>query len=438
MKKILIILFVLFAANLNAQNSKIQSGPMLGYSEMKEVIIWVQTKESCSVQVLYWNIKNEKQVHKTDEIRTKKSHAYTAKLIIDRVEPGNTYEYALLINNEPMVFSYPTTFKTQALWKYRGDPPNFSLATGSCAYINETKYDRPGKYGDDYEVFEAIHAQRPDLMIWLGDNFYYREPDWNSWTGIIHRNTHSRSIPELQPLLASTHHYAIWDDHDYGPNDSDRSFWNKEQTYDAFKLFWPNPSFGIDGAKGAITSFQYGDADFFLLDNRTYRSSNKLKANDKTILGATQLQWLKDALVSSSATFKIIALGGQFLTSVQAYETYSNNGFKHERDKIIDFIYNHNIKGVVFLSGDRHFTELSLLKEEGKPDIYDLTTSSLTAGVNIYGDQEKNDYRIPKTLVMRHNFSLLNFRGTLENRELFIENFDFEGKKMWDYIIKVE
>ncbi len=438
MKKNLLILFITLVINLNAQDARIQSGPMLGYSEMKEVVIWIQTKAAYEVQISYWNTDDKAKIYKTNLVRTEKSNAYTAKLIADNVEPGISYEYSLSVDKETIEFNYPTIFKAQPIWKYRGDPPEFSLATGSCAYINETKYDRPGKYGSDYEIFEAIHSKHPNLMIWLGDNFYYREPDWNSWTGITQRNTHTRSIPELQPLLASTHHYAIWDDHDYGPNDSDRSFWNKEQTYEAFKLFWPNPSFGIEGAKGTITSFQWGDADFFLLDNRTYRTPNKLKANNKTILGATQLQWIKDALVSSSATFKIIAMGGQFLTSVQAFETYANNGFKHERDEIIAFIYKHDIKGVIFLSGDRHFTELSLLKEEGKPDIYDLTTSSLTAGVNTYGDQENNRYRIPNTLVMRHNFSLLNFRGPVEKRELFIENFDFEGKKMWDYSITPE
>ncbi len=138
---------------------------------------------------------------------------------------------------------------------------------------------------------------------------------------------------------------------------------------------------------------------------------------------------MKDALVSSEARFKVIAIGGQFLTSVKAFETYSNNGYEEERNEIINFIYEHDIKGVVFLSGDRHFTELSCLHKKGEPTIYELTTSSFTAGVNTHGDSEENKYRIPETLVMRHNFSLLNFTGPEENRELLIENFDYPGKK---------
>lgn len=434
MKKILLFAAILYCFNLNAQQSLLQSGPMLGYSEMKETIIWVQTKIEVKVQIAYW-IENDQKFWTTSK-ETKRSEAFTAKLIANKIEPGNIYHYQVFINDQPLEFDYPTTFQSAPLWKYRGDPPNFTLATGSCAYINEEKYDRPGKpYGSDYEIFEAIHKKKPDLMVWLGDNFYYREADWNSWTGILHRNTHTRSASELQPLLASTHHYAIWDDHDYGPNNSDRGLWNKEQTYDAFKLFWPNPSFGITKAKGAITYFQWGDADFILLDNRTYRSPNNLKRDHKTILGETQLQWLKDVLVSSEATFKIVAMGGQFLNSAQVYETYSNNGFKPERDEIINFIHEQDIKGVIFLTGDRHFTELSLLNEDGKPDIYDLTTSSLTAGVNTYGSNEENEYRVANTLVMRHNFSLLKFEGPLKERKLIIENYDYLGKKMWEYTI---
>ena len=113
---------------------------------------------------------------------------------------------------------------------------------GSGAYFNEARYDRSGNpYGDGYEIYSNMAKAGADFMIWLGDNIYLREPDWNSWSGIIHRYTHDRAIPELQEFLASTHHYAIWDDHDYGPNNSDRGYWNKNQTMEAFKIFWANP-----------------------------------------------------------------------------------------------------------------------------------------------------------------------------------------------------
>ena len=81
--------------------------------------------------------------------------------------------------------------------------PDFRLATGSCTYINEPELDRPGKpYGGDYQIFDAMVAQKPDLMVWLGDNAYLREADWSTRTGIYHRYSHTRSAPELALRVA--------------------------------------------------------------------------------------------------------------------------------------------------------------------------------------------------------------------------------------------
>ncbi len=280
-----------------------------------------------------------------------------------------------------------------------------------------------------------MHKHQADLMLWLGDNVYFREADWNSWTGIIKRYTNSRSLPELQPLLASTHHYAIWDDHDYGPNDSDKGYFFKNRSLEAFKYFWVNPSYGHEENNGIFTFFNYGDADFILLDNRYHRDPNWKIGDDKTQLGQYQLEWLKNTLVSSLATFKFVAMGGQFLNTAAKYEMYTSYGFKKERDEIIEFIQAHKIKNIIFLSGDRHFTELSLLDEDGKVKIYDLTTSALTAGINKYGNKETNKHRVAGTLLMEHNFSKLSFRGGSKNRKLIIEVFNQDGEKKWEYTI---
>ena len=159
-------------------------------------------------------------------------------------------------------------------------------------------------------------------MLWLGDNVYFREPD-DSRTGIYNRYTHDRALNELQPLLGSVHHYAIWDDHDYGPNNSDRSFIHKDITYQAFQDFWANPSYGIENKGGITTQFRWSDIDFFLMDNRYFRTPQNRKHIYKEILGKEQVEWLIDALLNSKAPFKIIAIGGQFLNSESIYENLS-------------------------------------------------------------------------------------------------------------------
>lgn len=424
---------------LSAQHPLLQSGPMLGYSEMLETLIWVQTTKEAEVYAIYYEQGSRKYARNTNKVITNKAEVFTARLIADSVEPGKRYEYTIYINNKPVQFAYPTVFQTQPIWKWRGNPPNFSLLTGSCAYINQTEHDRPGRpYGGDYRIFSSMNTHQADFMLWLGDNIYLREPDWNSWTGIAARNTHTRSVAELQPFLASTHHYAIWDDHDFGPNDSDKSFFNKDQTLKAFELFWGNPTYGTAEMKGAITSFQWGDADFFLLDNRWYRDPNNIRKDNKTLLGKVQLEWLLDNLSSSTATFKMVALGNQFLSDAAVFELYSNNGFDAERQIIIDFIHEHNIKNVVFVTGDVHFTELSAIKRNNKPSIYDLTFSTLTAGVNTRGGSWNNSYRIPGTVVTERNFGKISFIGESGKRKLIVECYNTDNELKWQYVIDQE
>ena len=424
MKKILIIclfasgvIFPVMSVAQHVANPLLQSGPMLGYSDMREAMIWVQTTSEAEVYAVYTDLENPRLFRHTNKVRTSKSEAFTARLIADSVEPGHRYSYKLYINKKAIGLPFPTEFRTPPIWKWRTDPPDFTMLTGSCAYINQPEYDRSGKpYGGDYRIFNSMAEQKADFMLWLGDNLYLREPDWNTWTGIVKRYTHTRSIPEMQPLLATTQNYAIWDDHDYGPNDSNKSFFNKNETFKAFQLFWGNPTYGTGDIEGAITSFQWADADFFLLDNRWYRDPDEINKEGKTMLGEKQLEWLLDNLATSKATFKIVAMGGQFLSDVTVAETYSAFGFEREREQIINFIYEYNIKNVIFITGDVHFSELSVLKKEGKPTIYDCTFSALTSGSNTSGASWKNTFRVPGTVVMENNFGMIRFSGPAKAR----------------------
>ena len=433
------IIMVLSTMMCISQNELLQSGPMVGYSEMLEVPVWVQTKKAASVTMKYWNAENSDNIYMSNIFKTKKDDAFTALLIADSVTPGNKYFYDIYIDDEEIVLPYEKSFQTQSIWKWRTDPPNFSFVMGSGTYINEDRYDRPGKrYGDGYQIFNSMLELNPDFMLWLGDNVYLREPDWNSKTGIYHRYTHSRSTPEMQAFLASTHNYAILDDHDFGPNDSDRGFWNKNETLKAFELFWANPSYGVGDINGAITSFQWGDADFFLLDNRTYRSPDKRKTGEKTQLGEDQLQWLFDNLSSSQGTFKFVVMGGQFLSTSPTYESYTNYGFDKERKRIINYIYEENIKNVVFLTGDVHFSELAVLRKKGMPTIWDITSSPLSSGVNTKAKEKDNTLRLDESVIIERNFAELKLSGTIEERIIDITYFDGDGNKIWNYSISRE
>ncbi len=430
----LTLLFLTFGfVSLLAQNNLLQSGPMVGHSAMREVGLWVQTTKAAKVKIVYWNVNSPDKKHETDEVLTNKHDAYTAHLLADEVEPGNKYKYEVVINGKVVKRPYPTEFQTQTLWQWRTDPPNFSFAFGSGAFINEKKYDRAGRpYGGDYEIYETIAKKHPDFMVWGGDNVYLREADYDSRTGILKRMTHDRSTPEMQALFGSTHNYAIWDDHDFGPDNSDRSYWGKELTLEAFKLFWDNPSYGINGKPGTTTFFEWGDVDFYLLDNRYYRSPDKRKFNKRVMLGDEQIQWLIDAMKFSKAPFKFVVTGGQVLSPIADFENYAT--YPEERAKLLKLIEEENINGVIFLTGDRHFTEISKMKRRGTYPLYDFTISPFTSGANTH-KPEPNFYRVPGTHVMVRNFAIFSLSGPRKNRTLKVTDYDKDGKVLWEYSI---
>ena len=437
MKNYLLHFIVIFCfSEAFAQN--LVSGPMVGFVEIEEVMIWLQTDKPCEVHVEYYpkNQENKKLVSKTVSTQSVLEGetlfpVYIAKILL-KTEPSTEYVYEVYLNKKKIQRPYPMSFKTQSFWHYRKDPQNFSFALGSCFFVNDSIYDRPGKsYGGNYEILNAIYEKKPNFMLWLGDNTYLREPDYFTLSGMLYRYTHTRKLPELQPLLANFANYAIWDDHDYGPNDSDRSYKLKNYSQKIFEQFWANPK--PVASVSYYTHFMYEDCEFFLLDNRFFRTPNKRMNDKRTVLGQEQLQWLIDALVSSKASFKFVCIGGQVLNTANVFENYAI--FEEERKYLIESIQKEDIKNVIFLTGDRHHTELSVTPNE--PKIYDFTVSPLTAGAANFPD-EKNEWRVPNSYIGERNFGVITVSGKAKERILSLQVFDSKGKELWKNSISLQ
>ncbi|HUO84852.1 MAG TPA: alkaline phosphatase D family protein, partial [Thermoanaerobaculia bacterium] len=358
-----------------------------------------------------------------------------AKTRLSALEFGTEYEYEVYLDGRLVELAYPTRFATQPMWSWRTDPPAFTIAAGSCAYINETSFDRPGTpYGGGYEIFTTIAAAKPDAMIWLGDNVYYREADWEDESGMRYRYAHGRALPELQPLLASTSQYATWDDHDYGPNDADRSYPMRDETLEIFRDYWFNRTHGTLETPGVFHSFRWGDIDFFLLDDRFYRSPNTLPEEQREMFGQEQMRWLFDSLASSRAPFKIVVNGNQMLNPQSSDEVFSN--FPAEQRRLIDFITEAKIEGVLFLTGDRHHTVLMRREFPGLYPLYDVTTSPLTAGLYDPKDEQTNPAVVEGTLNgKKRNFALLEFSGPRRERVLTVRVIAADGSEIWRRVV---
>lgn len=412
---------------------KIVAGPMNGYSDFMEAAIWVQTNQKASVQIKYWPVDKMNEAKTVPAQLTDAQNAFCTTFKIMHLEPGKKFNYQVLLDGKVQKLSFQPQFVTQPLWQYRTDPPTIRFAMGSCFYAPDAAHDRPGKpYGDSTMIFEHIAAQKPDFMLWLGDNIYLREPDWGSRSGFLYRYSKARATPELQPLLGIAHHYAIWDDHDFGPNDADRSFYNKDMAADMFKLFWPNPNFDVFGKGGVAGTFTWGDCQFFLLDNRYFRAPNNLKDHAKDYLGKDQLQWLLEALTFSKATFKFIVNGGQVINPAGVYENYA--AYPAERQYLLSKIEELKIPGVFFFSGDRHHTVLSKMERPNTYPLYDLTCSPLTSGP--YGMNEANYFADPATLYVGRNYAMAEITGPQKERTLKFTIYNAQGKEIWTRQIK--
>lgn len=426
------------AERLTAPVSLLRSGPMVTHSAMREAGLWVQLTRPGGVQIEYWIKGNPKRRWRTPVVLTA-GPDHLAELVADSVEPGRKYSYRLwaaTMEEERLRVlprPYPLEFQTQTLWQWRADPPDFRVAFGSGTYVRDSLYDRPDQaFGSQYGVFSAINHHQPDVMVWLGDNTYLREADWDSPSGFRRRYAHTRALPAMQALLGSVHNYAIWDDHDYGPNDADRTFALREAALTTFKSYWPNPAYRPERgpAGGGITStFQWSDVQFFLLDDRWFRSPNHDDAAHGQLLGPEQIKWLTEALVTSKATFKVVCMGGQVLNPAKVYETYAN--YDTERAELLRRLANTRVPGVVFVSGDRHHAELTRLDRPGLYPLYELTTSPLTGAAIPAGHAEANTLREAGTFTAERNFALFDVAGAPQSRTLTMTLCNAEGRPLW-------
>jgi alkaline phosphatase D len=274
------------------------------------------------------------------------------------------------------------------------------------------------------------------FTLWGGDNIYLREVDWSSESGINYRYHHTRNTPEVQRIMSSRPNYAIWDDHDFGPNNSHRAYPLRKASLDAFKNWWGNKTYGESSNLGTYSKFQWSDADFFLLDNRYHRSPNKMPDdNEKSYLGKRQLQWLKESLIESRASFKLIVNGNQFFNTYAYNECFKL--YSHEFNSLIDFIKSNNIRGVVFLSGDRHLSEMYKIENSDFYPFYEVTCSPFTPKSYDISDRPEfnNPVRINGSLIMEQNFMKISVTGSRNDRKLIIQAFDLNNQLIFEQII---
>jgi alkaline phosphatase D len=270
------------------------------------------------------------------------------------------------------------------------------IAFGSCSTQDEP-----------LPILRTVLEWEPELFIYLGDNIY---GDTRDMKLLQAKYAKLAANKDFQSLRARVPIIATWDDHDYGENDAGKEFPFKAESKEIFLKFWnePNPSPRREH-EGIYVSYRFEDPklgktlQIILLDTRSFRDQ-PLRAPfsswkndylpdtnpDKTLLGAEQWAWLEERL-REPADLRIIGSSIQFSHEYNGWESWTN--FPSELIKMVDLIKKTKANGVIFISGDVHWGELSILKPAGCYPLHDLTASGLNrdwANVepnrNRYGD----------------------------------------------------
>ena len=257
--------------------------------------------------------------------------------------------------------------------------------------------------------YETMRGNRPDFFIHSGDVIYADgpiQPEVALPDGSLWKNVTSEEKSKVAETLAEfrgNYKYnlmddnllrfnaevpmlAQWDDHEvtnnWYPSEmllSDDRYTVKSaallaaRAHRAFHEYLPLRPQDSDGER-IYRKIAYGPLlDIFFIDLRSYRGPNG--PNDQSersaatdFLGSEQLRWLKRELLASEATWKVIAsdmpIGIQVTDKVNdlpAFENGANGdgpvlGREHDIADLLSFVKRNDIKQIVFLTADVHYT----------------------------------------------------------------------------------
>lgn len=310
-----------------------------------------------------------------------------------------------------------------------------TILFGSCI-----QQDRP------MPILRKMADLSADVVIFLGDNIYADTSEMQVMREkyqVLARNPDFQSLQQSVPLLAT------WDDHDFGINDGGANYAQRDLAQREFMDFWKVPE-DSDKRKraGVYDSVVLGPVgqrvQVILLDTRYFRSPLKTAPErrvggpyvpdydpTKTMLGTEQWNWLKEQLLVP-AEIRILASSIQFAASDAGQETWAN--LPLERAKFIQRLAETKAEGLFIISGDRHWSEFSLLKEGVPYPLYDLTSSSFNQ-IHPRGTPTENKYRFKDTTYHRENFGVIRIDWSNPRVPVKVEIRDVTGQIQLEHVM---
>ena len=363
-------------------------------------LVWLRAEPGSRAALHYGKDPSFGEFSSTELVTVDPQADSTAIIPLEELEPATRYYYRAVVAGK----------KPGPVANFITAPRLDDDAKVSFCFSGDTR--------DSYKPFmvmNAVHLQRPDFFMHLGDTIYadingtaQQLPEF--WA----KYRRNREDLSTEGCFCETSVYATWDDHevvnDFGPGHHLAPIGRK-----AFLDYWPVRH--RDGEEVRIyRSFRWGRAaEIFILDVRQYRNAAK-----NTMLGAAQKRWLFDALARSSATFKFIATPVPMMGGGRDRW----DGYPKERQEIFNLIKERKIGGVVFLSADLHYAAITKIPNSG--GLKDITAGPIAAPVNrvTNGTAARYEYFLAENF----NFAKITIDPKIDPRKAVVEFIDQDSQ----------
>ncbi|MGH8792041.1 MAG: alkaline phosphatase D family protein, partial [Stackebrandtia sp.] len=257
------------------------------------------------------------------------------------LDPDKQYMFAVEVDGK-LERSFAGKFRTLPR---EGEPASFSFWAASCAGLGEE--DHISERVSDDPIFDEIAKKDFLFGVHMGDLHYrdigsgvHVEPPYDekryreAYDDVLTYNGSKGADARQGKLYRGTPLVYIWDDHDYGPNDSDGSLEHKKAAASVYRERAPH--YPLPSEDDALyQSFQVGRVLFICTDVRYDRSPNDASDDeDKSMLGADQLSWMEDLLSETDAQALVWVMPDQWMGEQE--DSWAS--FTTERDRLVKLL----------------------------------------------------------------------------------------------------
>lgn len=263
-----------------------------------------------------------------------------ARLTVDGLAPGTDY-YCAVEAGGHLITEKAGRFTTL---------PDAGPASFTCAFAGDAST------GSNHQVFDQIRAANPLFFIHLGDA-HYEDIGLNDVAAFEAAYDAILAAPRQAELYRSVPTLYMWDDHDYGPDNSHAGSVGRDAACQAYRLRVPHPELVEGGATDAVYfTYQVGRVMFIVTDQRSMASPASAADNaSKSVLGGAQKAWFKGLLSDPSNAGKLFVwICSRVWGGVQTNGADHWGGFTTERTELADHVKAHCPGRFCVLSADMH------------------------------------------------------------------------------------